>query len=79
MEESTSMKLQFRKVNQASYPKLVSFLTSDVERSGGSAGEVVDMHGMLVLVQVCKVPSGTLLLRREVSKLEALAWVSSDD
>lgn len=65
----------FRKVSSIiEHDKLVEFLTKDVEKHGGSASEVVDMHGHLWIITVCKVPGGTLLFKREASKLEAIAF-----
>lgn len=66
--------LVFRKVSSIeSHNKLVAFLTQDVLQHGGSASETVDMHGHLWEITVCKVPWGTLLLKRETTQLEALA------
>lgn len=70
------MAVQFRPVSdRATFDRLVAFLTEDVLRSGGSAGEIVNMHGKLMQVTVCKVPWGTLLLRDEMTYLEALRWL----
>jgi adenine/guanine phosphoribosyltransferase-like PRPP-binding protein len=69
----------FRKVsNPEAFKKTVAFLTDDVIRNGGSASEIVNMHGTLVQITVCKVPWGTLLMRSDVSRLEAIAWLNQD-
>lgn len=75
------MNITFRKISsQESFKKVVAFLSDDVVKSGGSAGEVVDVHGKLIHATVCKVPWGTLLINREVSRLEAITWfVQADD
>lgn len=62
----------FRRISSVEeHNKLVDFLTKDVLEHGGSATEVVDIHGHLWEITVCKVPGGTLLLKQEVTKLEA--------
>jgi len=73
------MDMLFRKVNsKEAFTKTKIFLTKDVIANGGSASEVIDMHGILVHVTVCKVPWGTLLIHKEVSRLEALAWMTQE-
>ncbi len=69
------MHISFRRFSSVeALKKLVDFLKDDVVRNGGSASEVVDTHGTLRLMQVCAVPWGTIVVNREVTKLEALAW-----
>lgn len=73
------MDMSFRKVSsKEAFTKTVNFLTKDVIANGGSASEVIDMHGKLVHVMVCKVPWGTLLIHKEVSRLEAIAWMTQE-
>lgn len=73
------MNIIFRKVSsQESFKKLVAFLTADVLKHGGSAGEILDMHGTLVHLTVCKAPWGVIVIHQEVSQLEALAWFVQD-
>jgi len=73
------MDISFRRVsNQESFRKTITFLTEDVKANGGSAGEIVNMHGTLVRITICAVPWGTILIREDVTKLEALAWWWSD-
>lgn len=73
------MKLSFRKISSPqSFSKLKKLLVSDVLANGGSAGEIVDMHGQLVELTVCAVPWGTITIHKPVSKLEALAWWLAD-
>lgn len=66
----------FRRVNSPeALTKIVKFLTDDVIVHGGSASETINMHGELWEITVCKVPWGTLLLKRPTTELEAaLAW-----
>lgn len=67
--------LEFRKVT--SIPKfeaVVKLLTDDVRENGGTASEIINRHGQLVLLTVCAVPWGTILINEEISALEALAW-----
>jgi hypothetical protein len=72
--------ISFRSISSVeSHNQLVKFLTDDVIKHGGSASETVDMHGQLWEITVCKVPWGTLLLKQEVSKLEAfISFFNSD-
>jgi GTPase involved in cell partitioning and DNA repair len=71
--------ITFRRISsQEAFKKLVKFLTDDVEANGGSASEIVNMHGTLVHVTVCKVPGGTCLIHKEITKLEAIAWWMQD-
>jgi len=71
--------MSFRKVSsKESFAKTVKFLTNDVIANGGSASEIIDQHGRLVHVCICKVPWGTLLIHKEVSRLEALAWMTQE-
>lgn len=73
------MVMAFRRVSsQEAFKKLIKFLTDDVIANGGSAGEIINMHGTLVHVTVCAVPWGTLLIHKEVSRLEALVWWNQD-
>lgn len=74
------MNVTFRKVSsQEAYTRFVAFLTEDVVRSGGSAGEVIDMHGTLWRVTVCAVPGGTCLMQETITRIEAIAWLMSDE
>jgi hypothetical protein len=68
------MDIVFRKVRSPeAYQKVIDFLRSDVLQHGGSASETIDIWGQLWVITICKVPWGTLLLKRQVSKLEAIA------
>ena len=72
--------ITFRRVSSIeSHDRLVKFLTDDVMQHGGSASETVDMHGHLLEITVCKVPWGTLLLKQETTKLEAIAKLLSPE
>ena len=73
------MKLNFRKVSsQEQFKKTVEFLTSDVIAHGGSASEIIDMHGQLVQLSVCAVPGGTLLINKPITEFEAWVWWIQD-
>lgn len=83
-------KVVFRKIrNEISFRKTIGFLTEDVNKSGGSASEIVDIHNNLVLLTVCRnvgldrnlvpVNNGTILIYKEVSKIEALAWFADGE
>jgi len=54
--------------------KLVDFLSDDVRQHGGSASEIINLHGHLMQVTVCQVPWGLLVLKQEVTMLEAIGW-----
>jgi len=70
------MDFTFRKINSPfAHDMLVEFLRKDVEKHGGSASEVIDMWGQLWIFTVCAVPGGTLLFKREVDRLEAIAFL----
>lgn len=74
------MNINFRTVSsQEAFQRLVNFLTQDVLKHGGSASEVIDMHGQLKLISVCAVPGGTCLINKPLSKFEAWAWWISID
>lgn len=72
--------LFFRKISSLSqFDSLVSFLKEDVILHGGSASEIVDMHGTLRLIMICTVPWGTLLLNQEIDYLQALLWIHQSE
>lgn len=49
------MNIRFRYVSSRNqYDKVIDFLEDDVRRSGGSAGEVVNVNGILQLILVCR-------------------------
>jgi hypothetical protein len=67
--------LTWRKVSSPeAFSKTVIFLTADVIKHGGSATEIIDMHGQLVQLSVCMVPGGTLLINKPITAFEAWAW-----
>ncbi len=69
------MMLKFRKVNsQEAFRKTVDFLRADVIKHGGSAAEIINMHGHLVMLSMCAVPWGTILIHKEMTQFEAWAW-----
>lgn len=75
------MNLQWRKVSSIdAFNKTVNFLTNDVVRHGGSATEVIDVHNKLIQLTVSTMVDlkgdnvGTVVIKKEVSHLEALAW-----
>lgn len=82
------MNIQFRKVSSIeAFNKTVNFLTNDVLRHGGSAGEIVDVHNKLMLLTVSSMQAldgvnptnaGTVVINKEVSYLEALVWFLED-
>jgi len=73
------MDIKFRKVSSTEqFQKTVAFLTSDVIKHGGSASEIIDMHGQLVQLSVCAVPGGTLLINKPITKFEAWVWWIQD-
>lgn len=53
---------------------MIEFLSNDVRQFGGSASEIINLHGHLMQVTVCQVPWGLLILKQEVTRLEAIAW-----
>jgi hypothetical protein len=73
------MDIKFRKVNSPeAFQKTVTFLTQDVIKHGGSAAEIIDMHGQLTLLNVCCVPWGTILINKSITKFEAWCWWIQD-
>lgn len=73
------MVISFRKVlDRNKFQQIVEFLKNDALVNGGSASEIINMHGALVELTVCKVPWGTLIINKPVSRLEALAWGFQD-
>lgn len=64
----------FKKVSSPeACARVVDFLTKDVMKHGGSASETINMHNHLWDITVCQVPWGTLVLKQEITQLEALA------
>lgn len=59
------------------FKKVVQFLTDDVIKNGGSASQIIDVHGALIHVTVCVVPGGTCIINKEVSEFEAWLWFNS--
>jgi len=51
----------------------LAFLKADVSKHGGSASEVIDMHGTLRDITVTCSPWGPIVINREVDRLEAIA------
>lgn len=83
------MKLSFRKVyNKIGYRQTVEFLTDDVKRCGGSATEIVNMYGNLIMLTVTSnkklnrklevVNCGTTLIHQDISEFEAWAYSLQD-
>lgn len=73
------MDIKFRSVNSIeSVKKTIDFLTADVIKHGGSATEIVDMHGNLMQITICKVPWGALVIKKEISKFEAWGVIIQD-
>lgn len=70
------MKIAFRKVKSTeSMKETISFLKHDVINNGGAASEVVNSFDKLIDLTVSNSPWGPILIKREVSYLEALAIV----
>lgn len=66
--------LTFRKIStRAAFDKLMTFLTEDVKKHGGSASETIDMHGVLRDIIVASTPWGIVRINRETTKLDAIA------
>jgi hypothetical protein len=66
--------ISFRKINSPeSFQRLLDFLKADVQKHGGSASEVVDMHGTLRDITVSDSPWGLVVINEETTQLEALA------
>ncbi len=61
------------------FKNLVEFLRRDVEASGGSAGEAINMFGTVRIIRVCKVPWGTILVNEETDYFGAWAWFLQDE
>lgn len=73
------MELHFSKVSSCeAFDSLVSFLIKDVLKHGGTATEIVDMHGHIMQLTVCAVPWGTLLIEKEVTRFEAWCFFQQD-
>lgn len=55
--------------------RVIELLSEDVRQNGGSATEIVNLHGdSLMQITICQVPLGIIVVKKEVSRLEALAW-----
>jgi hypothetical protein len=66
--------IHFRKIKSTqAFFKFVDFLKEDVRINGGTASETVDVHGVLWDCKVTSSPWGPILIRQEVTKLEAIA------
>lgn len=66
--------VSFRKISSPeAFEKLLAFLKEDVIKNGGTASETIDMHGHLWDITFSHSPWGPILIRKEVSYLEALA------
>lgn len=65
----------FRKIESPeAMAKLVAFLKDDVRKDGGSAGEVINMHGRLWDITVSSSPWGLITIRKPVDKLESMSF-----
>lgn len=65
--------IAFRKVSSTeSLKKVIEFLKADVRRHGGTASETHDIHGHLWDTTVSCSSWGPIVIRREVTRLEAL-------
>jgi hypothetical protein len=81
--------MRWRGVNSPeAFKKIVEFLKQDVVANGGSATEIINMHGQLVHLMVCEhrglnskleiVPWGTIVFHKEITEFEAWAWWIQD-
>ena len=81
--------MSWRKVSSMeAFKKTVDFLTDDVKKHGGSASEIINMHGTLVHLTVCEnkglnskleiVAWEPILIHKEVTSFEAWAWWIQD-
>ena len=65
--------ISFRKVSSIeSLKKVIEFLKDDVKRHGGTASETHDIHGHLWDTTVSCSKWGPIVIRKEVTRLEAL-------
>lgn len=65
--------ISFRKISSPeAFKKFLEFLKQDVIANGGSASETVNMHGQLWDITFSHSPWGPILIRKEVTRLEAL-------
>lgn len=53
----------------------IDFLKADVMLNGGTASEIISLHGALEDIAVSRVPGGLIVIRKPVSRLEALGIV----
>jgi hypothetical protein len=53
--------------------KVIVFLTDDVKLHGGSASEIINMHGQLYDITISDSPWGLITIKEPITYLEAWA------